>query len=112
QSRESMIIRKMRNNIVKKIPKDFGNAFVEMTYQEAADETYSEVKREIAEHANGEIIDIEMGPVSGKENETQPDQSDEHEQQPQDSKPNQGVMDFEDFSGDIPPIENEGPDSW
>ncbi|WP_176705859.1 hypothetical protein [Paenibacillus hemerocallicola] len=58
QSRESMIIRKMRNNIVKKVPKDFGNAFVELTYQEASDEAYAEVKREIAEHANREVIDV------------------------------------------------------
>lgn len=58
QSRESMIIRKMRNNVVKKIPKDFGNALVEMSYVEATDESYSEVQREIAEHANSEPIDI------------------------------------------------------
>jgi hypothetical protein len=59
QSRESMIIRKMRNNIVKKIPKDFGNAFVEMTYSEAEDESYARVRKEIHENANQELIDIE-----------------------------------------------------
>lgn len=59
QSRESMLIRKMRNNVVKKIPKDFGNALVEMSYQDASDETYREVRQEIAEKANGEVIDVE-----------------------------------------------------
>lgn len=59
QSRESMIIRKMRNNVVKKIPKDFGNAFVEMTYDEAEDDSYSRVRREVNENANKELIDIE-----------------------------------------------------
>lgn len=58
QSRESMIIRKMRNNIVKKIPKDFGNAFVSMTYNEVAEDTYSRVRKEVNENANQEVIDI------------------------------------------------------
>ncbi|WP_256846875.1 hypothetical protein [Paenibacillus sp. Pae108] len=59
QSRESMIIRKIRNNIVKKIPKDFGSAFIEMIHSEATDADYSEVRREISENANQEIIDVE-----------------------------------------------------
>lgn len=40
QSRESMIIRKMRNNITKKIPKDFSSSFVAEIYNENSDETY------------------------------------------------------------------------
>lgn len=59
QSREAMIIRKMRNNVVKKIPKDFGNAFIELTYDTTTDETAGRVQREIAQHANSEIIDVE-----------------------------------------------------
>ncbi|MGV3267026.1 hypothetical protein [Cytobacillus pseudoceanisediminis] len=59
QSRESMIIRKMRNNIVKKIPKDFGNAFVEMTYSETEDESYARHRREVNENANQELIDFD-----------------------------------------------------
>lgn len=59
QSRESMIIRKMRNNIVKKIPKDFGNAFVELTYTENSDESIAHANREISERANREVIDID-----------------------------------------------------
>ncbi|MNJ72746.1 hypothetical protein D3C77_694480 [compost metagenome] len=99
----------MRNNVVKKIPKDFGNAFVELTYQETTDETYAEVKREIAEHANGDFIDIEPEPTSGSKNETQPDEPvvpGESEGQP----PNQGEMDFEINPDDIPPHGAEGPD--
>ncbi|MFE4524717.1 hypothetical protein ACFRCQ_21855 [Cytobacillus firmus] len=59
QSREAMIIRKMRNNVVKKIPKDFGNAFVEMTYDQAEDESYSRIRKEINENANQEVLDFE-----------------------------------------------------
>lgn len=58
-SRESMIIRKMRNNTVKKIPKDFGNAYIEMTYDDAAEETASYVRKEISENANKETIDLD-----------------------------------------------------
>lgn len=61
-SREAMIIRKMRNNAIKKIPKDFGNAFVEMTYSEVSDESIIEIKREIAENANTEPLDIVADP--------------------------------------------------
>jgi len=59
QSRESMITRKMRNNVVKKIPKDFGNAFVSMTYDDAADDDYKRVRKEINENANQELLDFE-----------------------------------------------------
>lgn len=70
QSSESMIIRKMRNNIVKKIPKDFSNAFVAMTYQEQTDEDLKAVRREVAEEANKEILDfadVEPNPVQAIE---------------------------------------------
>jgi hypothetical protein len=62
QSREQMLIRKMRNNIVKKIPKDFGNAFIEMVHSEATDPEYTAIRKEINENANQEIIDIEPEP--------------------------------------------------
>jgi len=60
QSREAMIIRKMRNNIVKKIPKDFGSAFVEMVHSETTDAEYAATRREIADNANRQVIDIEI----------------------------------------------------
>lgn len=59
QSREAMIVRKMRNNITKKIPKDFGSAFIEMIHAEATDPQYAEVRREIEGNANSEPIDVE-----------------------------------------------------
>lgn len=49
QSRESMIIRKMRNNIVKKIPKDFSSSFVAEIYNESTDEAYKTYKEEYVE---------------------------------------------------------------
>ncbi len=58
QSREQMIIRKIRNNIVKKIPKNFGNAYIEMTYWENDDKTIAETNRQISQYANSEVIDI------------------------------------------------------
>ncbi|MFZ5815355.1 MAG: hypothetical protein ACOY93_08625 [Bacillota bacterium] len=73
-SRESMIIRKMRNNIVKRIPKDFRNAFVEITYAEQTDEAEAALRAEVAANANGEVIDIPAEPVveAGEPVETEP----------------------------------------
>ncbi len=58
-SRESMLIRKMRNNIVKKIPKDFSNALIATTYMNASDDTSSAVAAEIEENASSEMIDVD-----------------------------------------------------
>lgn len=52
QSQESMIIRKMRNNIMKKIPKDFKNQAVAHTYNMIDDVVYREVQEEIEANAN------------------------------------------------------------
>lgn len=52
QSQESMIVRKMRNNIMKKIPKDFGSAAVAHTYNMIDDGVYREVHEEIEANAN------------------------------------------------------------
>ena len=78
QSRESMIIRKMRNNITKKVPKDFGSSFVDEIYNENSDETYrtynaeySIVDEEPLEpvaliDAGGVKVDAETGEVKGQ----------------------------------------------
>ena len=78
QSRESMIIRKMRNNITKKIPKDFGSSFVDEIYNENSDETYktynaeySVVEEEPLEpvaliDAGGVKVDAETGEIKGQ----------------------------------------------
>jgi hypothetical protein len=78
QSRESMIIRKMRNNITKKIPKDFGSSFVDEIYNENSDETYKTYNAEysvvdeeplepvaLIEH-NGVKVDTETGEVKSQ----------------------------------------------
>lgn len=49
QSRESMIIRKMRNNVVKKIPKDFASSLQAEIYNETSDETYKTYNEEFVE---------------------------------------------------------------
>lgn len=57
QSRESMIVRKMRNNITKKYPKNFENAYVAMTYEEATNEDLKRLKKDVTESAN--VIEFE-----------------------------------------------------
>lgn len=59
QSQESMIIRKMRNNIMKKIPKDFGSNAVAHTYNMIDDGIYREVHEEIEDNANTEELVVE-----------------------------------------------------
>lgn len=57
-SREAMILRKMRNNAIKKFPKDFGSAYALDAYNQITDETVSSVSEEIRHNANtGDFID-------------------------------------------------------
>ena len=49
---ESMIVRKMRNNAIKKHPKDL-NAIAKQSLMQI-DETYQQTQEEIAENANSE----------------------------------------------------------
>lgn len=67
QSSESMIIRKMRNNVVKKIPKNFENAYVAMKYQEQEDEVIKSVRKDVTDNSNQEIVDFEENPESEEE---------------------------------------------
>lgn len=62
QSREQMVIRKMRNNVAKKIPKDFGSALAAEQYN-LMDDTYKEVHAEIEENANSVVFDSEFKEV-------------------------------------------------
>ena len=76
QSRESMIIRKMRNNVTKKIPKDFSSSFTSEIYNETTDETYKTYNAEYdlleEEHldpialADGTKVDTETGEVKSQ----------------------------------------------
>ena len=64
QSRESMIIRKMRNNITKKIPKSFASSLENELFNESTDEAYKLHKEEMLEVStsdleNAEIVDVE-----------------------------------------------------
>ena len=56
---EAMIVRKMRNNAIKKYPKNFNSMASQSIIQ--MDETYQQVQEEIAENANSEdfIVDEE-----------------------------------------------------
>lgn len=76
QSRESMIIRKMRNNVTKKIPKDFSSSYISEIYNENSDETYKayndeyvvvdEEELEPIALADGTKVDAETGEVKSQ----------------------------------------------
>lgn len=72
-SRESMIIRKMRNNIVKKIPKDFGSPAIFESFNVASDEGYSNVRKAIEEKTG--VINVEAIPVQEDESKPQPEEN-------------------------------------
>lgn len=65
-SRESMIERKMRNNAIKKIPKDFGNGALETMFEEATDDVYRSTAREIRDNANRDVIDVQVDKNTGE----------------------------------------------
>lgn len=65
-SRESMIERKMRNNAIKKIPKDFGNGALETMFEEATDDVYRSTAREIRDNANRDMIDVQVDKNTGE----------------------------------------------
>ena len=76
QSRESMIIRKMRNNVTKKIPKDFSSSYISEIYNENTDESYKayndeyvvvdEEELEPLTLADGTKVDTETGEVKSQ----------------------------------------------
>lgn len=76
QARESMIIRKMRNNIVRKIPKNFASAFESEIYNENTDESYKAYNEEyvtVEEEelepialGDGTMVDKETGEIKGQ----------------------------------------------
>ena len=56
-SRESMIIRKMRNRICKQIPKDFGSSYVSETYNRTTDDIYVSAVERIENNSGVELLD-------------------------------------------------------
>ena len=65
QSRESMIIRKMRNNVVKKIPKSFETSLENELFNESADETYKAYNEEYVEVDAQELEPVGLLDVGG-----------------------------------------------
>lgn len=90
QSREEMIIRKMRNNVVKKIPKDFGSAIAAEQYN-LMDDTYREIHAEIEDNANSvvyespyqEVKEEEPAPQEPKQIESTPEPEQVTEPEPE-----------------------------
>ena len=83
-SRESMIERKMRNNAIKKIPKDFGNGAMQTMFEEATDEVYRHTAQEIAENANQKMLDIAVDEETGEVIEAPVlDEEPDHEPEPE-----------------------------
>lgn len=63
-STEAMIIRKMRNNVCKKIPKDFGkNYLVKDAYEKANDPIYVDAVEEIDERQGALPLNVETGEI-------------------------------------------------
>jgi hypothetical protein len=84
-SNESMIIRKIRNNIVTKIPKDFSSPFVKESFDEVTMTGYSSAKTEIENRTA--IIDVE--PINSHElDENVPEGSGDKKVEENPSEPN------------------------
>ena len=94
QSREQMIIRKMRNNVVKKIPKDFGSAIAAEQYN-LMDDTYREVHAEIAENANSVVFDAEYKEVGEPDPQPQEEQKSANIAIPEPVKEPEAAPEFE-----------------
>ena len=62
QSREQMIVRKMRNNITKKIPKDFDSSIAANSFN-MMDDTYREVHAEIEQNENSVVYTMNEADV-------------------------------------------------
>ena len=75
QSRESMILRKMRNNAIKAMPKDFGNAFTAGAFEDASEGKVNiedAVDAEVTESVGSQKIEVpdfdpETGEIRAKE---------------------------------------------
>lgn len=90
QSREEMIIRKMRNNVVKKIPKDFGSAIAAEQYN-LMDDTYREIHAEIEDNANSVVFESPYQEVKEEEppKQEEPKQLESSEQLQEEEAPEQ-----------------------
>lgn len=74
QSQETMLVRKMRNRIVKKIPKDFSNAYIQSAVESVEDDfnelqylrKEAEIIEEVEQNANKEILEPTKIPENTK----------------------------------------------
>lgn len=87
-SSETMVIRKMRNNITRKIPKDFGSSYVAEKFEMATNESYANIKQEIIEATATEVIG-EIAP---------PEQANTDEKQTLDNKTSDTTLETENVS--------------
>lgn len=63
-SREAMLLRKMRNNAIKKIPKDFQSSFVESNYEKTFDD-YDQYQKPTVDQTK--VVETEIEQLAGKE---------------------------------------------
>lgn len=74
QSQETMLVRKMRNRIVKKIPKDFSNAYIQSAVESVEDDfnerqylrKEAEIIEEVEQNANKEVLEPTKIPENTK----------------------------------------------
>lgn len=111
QSREAMIVRKMRNNITKKVPKDFSNAYIESAVQQVEDEAaerqyeikQAEVIEEITTNANSEEFTIESEDVQvNEENGDEVESVEEPTESINQTEPETEVNLFDDETEEVP----------
>ena len=94
QSREQMIIRKMQNNVVKKIPKDFGSAIAAEQYN-LMDDTYKEIHADIEENANSVVFESEYKEVEEPKQIEAPQEQPEEEQKQEEQEQKEPVKETE-----------------
>lgn len=70
-SREAMIERKLRNNAIKKIPKDFANGALETMFEETVNETYRALQADIDDNMAKTPIDVSVTDTSEDTDATQ-----------------------------------------
>jgi hypothetical protein len=93
----------MRNNAIKKVPKDFGSAYVALKYQEQDDEVVSTIRKDVTENTASELYDFSSDvlpetadyqddpeTVDGEYVEVEPEPELEPEEPPKSKKKNRG----------------------
>lgn len=79
-SREAMLERKMRNNAIKKIPKDFANGAMETMFEEATNDNYRVVQEEV--HAQQASLPMDIEPEKEAPSEPPSEDPDSAQEQP------------------------------